>query len=30
MHPLGRIATPEEIAKAVLYLSSDESSQHGY
>ena len=26
MHPMGRVATPEEIANAVLYLSSDESS----
>ena len=26
MHPTGRIATPEEIANAVLYLCSDEST----
>ena len=25
-HPLGRICTPEEVAKAVLYLASDDSS----
>ncbi|MHB1949653.1 MAG: SDR family NAD(P)-dependent oxidoreductase [Gammaproteobacteria bacterium] len=26
MHPMGRVATPEEIAHAVLYLCSDEST----
>ena len=26
MHPMGRVATPEEIANAVLYLASDEST----
>ena len=26
MHPLGRIGTPEEIADAVIWLSSDKSS----
>lgn len=26
MHPMGRIATTEEISNAVLYLSSDEST----
>lgn len=26
MHPMGRVGTPEEIANAVLYLSSDEST----
>lgn len=26
MHPMGRVATPEEIANAVLYLCSDEST----
>lgn len=26
MHPLGRLATPEEIAHAIVYLASDESA----
>jgi NAD(P)-dependent dehydrogenase (short-subunit alcohol dehydrogenase family) len=25
MHPLGRIATPEEVAQAIYYLASDEA-----
>ena len=25
-HPLGRVATPEEVARAVLYLTSNDSS----
>jgi NAD(P)-dependent dehydrogenase (short-subunit alcohol dehydrogenase family) len=25
-HPLGRICTPEEVARAVLYLASDDSA----
>jgi NAD(P)-dependent dehydrogenase (short-subunit alcohol dehydrogenase family) len=25
-HPLGRIATPEEVARAILFLASDEAS----
>ncbi len=25
-HPLGRICTPEEVAKAALYLASDDSA----